>query len=402
MIKEENYRPLIIRGQSYGNKILICKVVKKIDEEILNALSLSDLLNMIQVLEVDNLQSFKPGFSSYLFENEVSDSNILRYLSENSIPFLTNISWLKTLDEGDIIEINNPVNYVKILYRINSSDNFLQLTNRCNNNCIFCPDSLTVRQAPWFVPVEKLKRIISLMNKDTRYLCITGGEPTLFKDDLFEILSYCSKRLPNTEFMILSNGRMFFYKQFTEKFLHNIPQNMLLAIPLYADTPDIHDYITSVRGSFYQTFYGLKNLYNSHIKLEIRIVVSKLNYQLLPNIAQIIINHFPQIYRVNFMAMELLGNAAVNKEQVWIDFDDVRPYIKKSVLNLLRNGIPTYLYNFPLCFVDESMWQFTVKSISDYKVRYKDECEGCIVKEKCGGFFFSTVTLRDIKVRKFT
>jgi len=46
-----------------------------------------------------------------------------------------------------------------------------------------------------------------------------------------------------------------------------------------------------------------------------------------------------------------------------------------------------------LCLLDRSLWGFSVKSISDWKNRYVDECKRCSVKEQCGGFF---ATSKDI------
>ena len=37
-------------------------------------------------------------------------------------------------------------------------------------------------------------------------------------------------------------------------------------------------------------------------------------------------------------------------------------------------------------------------SITDYKIRYKEECEKCDLNKMCGGFFASTINMKDIKV----
>ncbi|MFY0022484.1 hypothetical protein ABTQ05_21385, partial [Acinetobacter baumannii] len=38
---------------------------------------------------------------------------------------------------------------------------------------------------------------------------------------------------------------------------------------------------------------------------------------------------------------------------------------------------------------DQTMWPFARQSISDWKQEYMPECGGCIVKDRCGGFFSS-------------
>ena len=35
----------------------------------------------------------------------------------------------------------------------------------------------------------------------------------------------------------------------------------------------------------------------------------------------------------------------------------------------------------------------------DYKVRYRDVCDECIVKSNCGGSFFSTINFNELKMK---
>ena len=49
--------------------------------------------------------------------------------------------------------------------------------------------------------------------------------------------------------------------------------------------------------------------------------------------------------------------------------------------------------------IDKRLYSIAHKSITDYKVRYMPQCEECLVKEQCGGFFNSTINVKDIKVR---
>ena len=106
-----------------------------------------------------------------------------------------------------------------------------------------------------------------------------------------------------------------------------------------------------------------------------------------------------QAKMVNIMALEMTGNAFKNKDQVWINFADVSDYLYKACMRLIANGIVTNLYNFPLCCIDERLYSISRKSITDYKVRYKDQCEECSAQDCCGGFFSSTINIKDITVK---
>lgn len=56
---------------------------------------------------------------------------------------------------------------------------------------------------------EKNMRLIDSAPVELPTIGITGGEPTLLGERLFDLIAYIRKRLPNTHIQILSNGRKF-------------------------------------------------------------------------------------------------------------------------------------------------------------------------------------------------
>ncbi|MCH5138434.1 His-Xaa-Ser system radical SAM maturase HxsC [Clostridiaceae bacterium UIB06] len=388
MIKDSKYRPLILKGKIGEGKYSLLSVCR--DSECIDGMDKVKI-----VLENDE---FTKGYEAYIFEGEKIAAETINYLVSKDIPYICGLEEIATLVDKDVVEINPLTLTVRVLYRANSTDNFLMLTNKCNNNCIMCPDSLKTRTENRKIPVDIIKRQIDLIDKKTPFLCITGGEPTLLKEEFIEIISYCKEKLPETEYILLSNGRMFYYKKFAEDFSKSRPKNLIIAMPIHGHSPELHDSIAGIKDSFIQTFYGIKNLYNMGEKIELRIVVNRLNYKVLSNISAMISKYFPKVLRVNFMAMEMLGNAVTNKEKVWIDFQSVQPELKKAILILLKSGITVKVYNFPLCCLDKSLWNLNVRSISDYKIRYKDKCQSCSAIKTCGGFFNSTINMKDIVV----
>jgi hypothetical protein len=47
------------------------------------------------------------------------------------------------------------------------------------------------------------------------------------------------------------------------------------------------------------------------------------------------------------------------------------------------------VYNHQLCLIDQRVWPFAVRSISDWKNEYHRECMACGLRDQCGGFFFA-------------
>ena len=104
-------------------------------------------------------------------------------------------------------------------------------------------------------------------------MSITGGEPTLFKDDFLQLVSACKTHLPSTALHILTNGRLFYYDGFARQLGAIDHPDLMLGIPLYSDLDYHHDHVVQARGAFDQTMIGLQNLGRYGVPVEIRVVV---------------------------------------------------------------------------------------------------------------------------------
>lgn len=336
----------------------------------------------IQVLLKGQESEYSEGYKAYIFEDETVSIE-----SEQLI--IKGVEYLNTLENNDVIEIEK---IIRVLYRDASDDNILLVTNQCNSNCIMCPDSEYVRNVRNDIDVGRIKRIINEIPDDVQSISITGGEPTMAKDGLIEVLKECKEKLPYTFFQLLTNGRSFSDREYTKRIAEVIPSNHRLGIPLYGISPAKHDAITRAPGSFEQTKIGIRNLLDYNIKIEIRIVVTKLNYKNLIELSEYIASQYAdKIEMVNIMSLEMSGNALKNKEFIWVDYDEMKNYVFEASINLIKHGIDVNLYNFPLCKIDPRLHYIAAKSISDYKINYKEECRECSIKDICGGFFESTL-----------
>ena len=304
---------------------------------------------------------------------------------------------LDSLHDYDVVEFFSE-NTFHVLYNAASNDNALIITNKCNSNCIMCPCSEQYRQKPCHETIDHLCRIAEYIPSDARFLTITGGEPTLLFKDMSKLLATLKNHFEGTKFFFLTNGRSFSDKAFFKGFMDNMPHHMRFAIPLYGYDAATHDHITQAPGSFVQAVTGLKNLIASHCEIEVRIVVSKLNYQYMDRLAEFIAKELQGITCVHIMATEMMGAAAKNRADVWLDYAEAFNSSKNAIKILIQNGIDVALYNFPLCKVDKGCWPLCAKSISDYKIRYSESCDTCEVKSLCGGVFRSTLLLTKMKL----
>ncbi len=292
---------------------------------------------------------------------------------------------LNLLNYNDIVTIDRE-GLINVIHEANSKHNAIFITGRCNSNCIMCPQPPVKEEADRHS--LNLKHI-SLLPKDTISIGITGGEPTLVGDKLFEIITHIKESLPKAYINVLSNGIRFENFEYARNFAQNINQNTVVDIPLYSDVDTIHNEIVGTK-TFNRTIKGIYNLAKFRTKIGIRIVVHKMNYKRLPQLAEYIYFNFPFVYQIAFMQMEPVGNAFDNIDKLWIDPIDYNNELKEAIEILYYRDLHVSIYNSQLCILSEKMRKFAIKSISEWKNIYVDECKECLLKTDCPGFFASS------------
>lgn len=291
---------------------------------------------------------------------------------------------INEFDEGDVVVINKKGEIV-FLYEIKSLHNAIFVTERCNHRCIMCP------QPPITTEEDKTAfnmKLISLMDKKTEEVGITGGEPTLIGDKLFDIIRKIQKYQPNAGISLLSNGVRFADKTYAKKLALCKHKDLQVDVPIFSDIPEEHNRIVGAN-TFYKTVQGLYNLALFHQKIGLRIVVHKQTYKRLPQLADYIYHNFPFVSQVAFLQMETTGNVTKNLDDLWIDPFDYNNELKEAVLLLDSRGVCTRIYNAQLCVLPDEIRKYAVCSISEWKDTFLPECKDCALRNECGGLFAS-------------
>jgi len=275
---------------------------------------------------------------------------------------------------------------MKNKFETDSNSNVLFVTNQCNNHCIMCCQPPGKGDDIDRFYAHNL-RLIATAPKDTKEVCITGGEPTLAGDRLIDLVQEIRNTLPNTIIHILSNGRNFQYNNYTHRLAEAGGDKLIFGIPLHSDYSGDHVKIAGAKGAFYETIHGLYNLSEENCCIELRVVINKLNYNRLPQMADFIFKNLPFVSWVALMAMEDTGLAIKNDAKIWIEPVDYAPQLCAAVDTLDQWAIPVAIYNVPLCLLPASHRKFAAKSISDWKTKYLESCDSCSQKENCCGLF---------------
>lgn len=271
-------------------------------------------------------------------------------------------------------------------FDIHSNDNALFTTAMCSNRCLMCcqpPSEKNDIDVLW----GKNIKLIDSAPKELPSLGITGGEPTLLGSRFFELIRHIRETLPDTEIHILSNGRAFADKQFTRQFGEIGPEKILLGIPLHSDNQLDHDFIAGAKGAYTDTFLGLYNLARWSFDIELRVVLNKLNYQRLPQLAHFIYRNLPFVRYISLMGLEYTGYTIKNAEQVWIDPVEMAQPLTEATLFLASAGLNVSIFNLTQCVLPECIWPYARKSISDWKNRFEPFCDECALRNDCCGLF---------------
>ena len=145
---------------------------------------------------------------------------------------------IEKCNDYDIFELNENGCAVRC-YDSSSIDNAITISNKCNSNCLMCPTAERIRRD--YDSNSDFPEIIRHIPKDAIHITITGGEPFIKKKKIFEVLECLKANLPNTEFLLLTNGRAFCSAEYTLMLENSLPNNTTIAIPIHGYNQETHD-----------------------------------------------------------------------------------------------------------------------------------------------------------------
>ncbi len=332
------------------------------------------------IFVTNNPPSTLIGYTAVLSSNENPVKNL---------PAVTGIlaADIAQLHEGDVIQLLSD-GTVQILWEAHSPDNVLFTTDYCNSKCIMCPQIASEELRHHYAVSQKILALAK--NTRVEHIGITGGEPTLDVNSLVSLLTTCARQFPKAMVSLLTNGKRLSDFEIA-RHISQSHHRMVICIPLYADNDVEHDEIVGAPGSFKETILGLYNLAKLKQPVEIRVVILKQNFERLPDLAEFIYMNLPFACHVALMGMECIGLAAENLARVWVDPDEYRAHLEKSVRILHQRAMNVSVYNLPHCLLPKPLWRFSRNSISAWKRTYLPECDGCSEKDCCAGLFGTSV-----------
>ena len=284
--------------------------------------------------------------------------------------------------DGDVLLVVPSRGLAHRLIRARSSHNTLLVTERCDQLCVMCSQPPKARHVDMFPYLEAA----ALLAPQGTRIGLSGGEPTLYKDQLLGFLERTAAARPDLSFHILTNAQHLEAADLPRlQRLRHVP--ILWGIPIYASRADVHDSVVRKAGAHHRTIESLGLLCRAGAAIELRTVLLKENLVELPALARLIAARLPFVDVWAIMQLESIGFGRKNWDGLFVDNSVRFSEIAEALSYARSRGIETLLYNFPLCTVPESYRRFAPRTISDWKQRYLEGCQGCAERDRCCGFF---------------
>lgn len=290
---------------------------------------------------------------------------------------------LNALAEGDVIFVKP--RGIEFLWDSRSDQNVFFVTPVCNESCVMCPQPSRPETCEDVLLFDKALALSDVKNASV--ICISGGEPFLFPDRVKRVLNKCRAENPNVCVNVLTNGALLADDRLVLDVVACAPLRTTFCVSLHADTPLTHDRIANSRGAFDKTIAGLYNLYRAGARIEVRVVVSRLNAHRLSALPDFIFRNLSFVSHIAVMGLEFTGYARDRLPALYVEPSEYPALLKPCVCGLALRGMNVSLYNYPHCFLTPDLWPFAAQSISRWKNIYQPVCEHCGARHECCGLF---------------
>ncbi len=156
---------------------------------------------------------------------------------------------------------------------------FWEVTKGCNLRCIHCRATATELMSPADLPTPKALGIISQIAKfGNPILVLSGGEP-LYRADIFELAEYGTSL--GLRVALATNGTLV-----TKDVAEKIRRAGIKRVSISLDGSDgpTHDSFRGIPGAFDAAVYGMRNLQEVGVSVQINTTIARHNAHQLPEV----------------------------------------------------------------------------------------------------------------------
>ena len=219
--------------------------------------------------------------------------------------------------------------------------NHILITGKCNSKCIFCFSRKELVKEHFSIDIIN-KIMQKQFDSGCKILVLSGGEPTIHPN-FIKIISN-AKSIGYQHIRVITNGRMFAYKQFLKDSINGGLDEATISI--HSHKPKVQDYLSGVKGSFEQALKGIRNCILSSLDTKINIVVNKKNIKSLKD--TIAFFNKIGIKRIGLLRIMPYGRAWKNKNCLFYNHYDNIKYLNNALAFSRQNKVDILANRFDL------------------------------------------------------
>jgi len=158
---------------------------------------------------------------------------------------------------------------------------FWEVTKGCNLRCIHCRATATELSSPTDLPTERALDIIKqIADFGNPILVLSGGEP-LYRTDIFDLARFATDR--GIRVALATNGTLV-----TKPVAKKIVEAGVKRVSISLDGADAltHDTFRGIPGAFEAAIYGMRNLQEFGMSVQINTTIARHNAHQLPDVLE--------------------------------------------------------------------------------------------------------------------
>ena len=266
--------------------------------------------------------------------------------------------------------------------RFGDPTNTLLVTERCDQLCLMCSQPPKKTHHDRFALLTEA----ALLAEEGSLIGISGGEPTLYKPQLLDMLERVLAARTDVQFHVLTNGQHFDEGD-VGRLSHPVYDRVTWGVPVYSRDAALHDRIVGKEGAFARLEEGFAVLLGAGCRVELRTVLLSANAAALHDLARYVTTRLRFVEVWSIMQLEHVGFARRRWPELRFDHAADFSPVAAAIDHAHLHGVHAQLFNFPRCTVPIAYRHLARPSISDWKRKYVPECGSCSERDRCSGFF---------------
>jgi len=280
----------------------------------------------------------------------------------------------------------------------------VRLTMACNEKCPFCnvPQEDYAQPTPEFDDV--LAEVQTFIDRGDRTLTISGGEPTLLKKRLLQLVRVAAEG--GIEFIEIQTNAVLIDSDYGTALRASGVTSAFVS--LLSHLPEHHDDLAGLEGAFERCLNGIDSLLDAGIRVALNPVTARSTQDLLPDYVDFVAARLPRVKSISVSAVQPHGRAAQNLD-ILPDYNRLSQSVPEAQQRAEHHGIALLnpYCGLPLCVGWSERLDTSVEAIEALaphnpqgvdnhgNKRHGTPCVPCGLRSRCGGAWHAVWDHRD-------